>query len=118
MGHGGARRGAVPVLLIGRALNDVSRADDSQGLAPALNVPAATDHHQLLPQRMGVPVAACPRFECHVGGTGARRRRGGEQGVNPDGAGEVLGRTLRRGSGPVAFEFHDYLPARAARCAG
>jgi len=68
-----------------RALNDVSRRMTRRA-GPALNVPAATDHHQLLPSGW---VASC----CVPVRMSRRRHwcapRAGENRGQPDGAGEV-----------------------------
>jgi len=50
MCHRGTRRRAVPMLLPGRANDDVARTDDSERFAPALHVTAAAGDHQLLAQ--------------------------------------------------------------------
>src|SRR3954470_4709730 len=82
--HGARQRGAVPVLLVGRAPDDVSRPDDPDGTAGALHVAAPGGADQRLTQRMRVPIAASAWFKGDVGAARARRRRGLEKLVNAD----------------------------------
>src|SRR5437660_12757512 len=54
VGHRGTRRGAMPMLLAGRARNDVARTDDLDRPAPALHVAAAGGDDERLAERMRV----------------------------------------------------------------
>src|SRR5579862_4745639 len=73
--HGGRGRGTVPVLLTGRARDDVARSYDSQRSAPALHEADAGSDDQRLPERVGMPVAAGAGLEGDAGTARARRGR-------------------------------------------
>jgi membrane protein YqaA with SNARE-associated domain len=106
MGHRGARGGAVPVLVAGRAPYHVAGADLDDRLALALGPAAAGGDDQRLSQRMRMPGRARAGLEGHAGHRGAGRRRRRIERIDPDAAGKVFFWALHRGLGSCAFEFH------------
>ena len=94
VGHRRGRRCAVPVLDAGRTPDHVSGPDFLFGLAPALRPAASRGDNQRLPQRMRMPGGTRAGFERHQRAESTRRPGRLEQRVDPDGAGEIFGRSL------------------------
>src|SRR5436190_696857 len=67
VGHGGGRRGAMPMLLACRARDNITRSNDLDRPAPALHKTAAGRHDERLTQRMRVPIAPRAGLERYVG---------------------------------------------------
>src|SRR5438034_11844731 len=74
VGHGAGRRGAVPMLVLGRAPDDVAGADLDDRLALALGPAHAGGDEQGLAERMRVPWGARARLEAHNRPGEPRRR--------------------------------------------
>src|SRR5438105_1755481 len=96
MCHGRGRRGAMPMLLASFEPDDISRADLLDLAAVALYPTAAEGDNQRLPQRVGVPRRARSRLECDRVASGARRRGGRKQRVEPYRAREPVVRAFCR----------------------
>lgn len=105
MGHGGGRRGAVPVLFIGREPDHVAGPDLLHRSALALDQAAAGGHHQRLAKGMGVPGGAGAGLERDARACDPRRGGRGEQRVDPDRAGEPVGRPFVGGRRARAGDF-------------
>src|SRR5262249_56273455 len=67
------RRCAVPMLLAGRKPDHVARPDLFDRTAPMLRPADACSNDERLPERMGMPSGAGPRFESDARAGGARR---------------------------------------------
>src|SRR5881396_856615 len=106
VGHGGGRRGAMPMLLAWRARDNITRSNDLDRPAPALHIAAAGSDDQGLAQRVGVPCAAGAWLERYVGTARTRWCRRLEKRVDAYGAGEILGRPSRRRLRAISFEVH------------
>src|SRR6266568_6837990 len=106
VGHGGGRRGAMPMLLAWRARDNITRSNDLDRPAPALHIAAAGSDDQGLAQRVGVPRAAGAWLERDVGTARTRRCRRLEKLVDAYGAGEILGRPSGGGLRTVSFDVH------------
>src|SRR6266446_330318 len=106
VGHGGGRRGAMPMLLAWRGRDNITRSNDLDRPAPALHIAAAGSDDQGLAQRVGVPCAAGAWLERDVGA--ARTCRSGrlEKLVDTYRAGEILGRPSGGGLRTVSFDVH------------
>src|SRR5256885_4971742 len=106
MGHRIGWRCSVPVLDAGRCPHHVPRPDLLERTAPPLHATDPRRHDQGLTERMRVPRAPSERLEGHVRARGARRRVHGEERVDTDRAGEVLGGPLLRGLGTGTCDLH------------
>src|SRR6266705_78445 len=106
LGHGGGRRGAMPMLLAWRARDNITRSNDLDRPAPALHIAAAGSDDQGLAQRVGVPRAAGAWLERDVGTARTRRCGRLEKLVDAYGAGEILGRPSGGGLRTVSFDVH------------
>src|SRR5438128_4215451 len=94
--HGRGRRGAVPVLLIRRDPDHVTRPDFLDRATPALHPAAASRHDQGLTQRVGVPCCPSAGLECDTGAERACWTVCLEQGIDAYSAGKILGRSSAR----------------------
>src|SRR6267143_1977610 len=112
VGHRSARHGAMPVLLAGRALDDVARSNDLDRAAPTLHAPTARRNNQRLAKGVGVPVASRARLECHVCAACARGRRRLEKLVDAYRTGEIFRGPVRRRLRTVSLQIHDYFSFR------
>ena len=82
--------------------DDVTRADGLDGLAFQLHPAAAVGDDEGLAERVGVPGGARTGLEGDAGAGDAGGGWRAEQGVQPDGAGEVFGGGLGGGAGADA----------------
>lgn len=87
VGHGGGRRGTVPMLFVGSNRDHVTWTNFLDWSAPALHVTAARRHNERLTQWMTVPRGSCARFERHTGAGCSGRLLGLKQIIDADGAG-------------------------------
>src|SRR3569833_2178810 len=83
----------MPVLMAGRAPNDVARVDLHDGFAFALRPTLAGNNKKILAKRMGVPRGAGTGLEADDGTGDTRLARALELHVDANLAGEVLRRT-------------------------
>src|SRR5215211_5235546 len=95
MGHGRCRRGAMPVLDAGRSPDNVARPDLLDRTAPLLHPADACGHDQNLAERMCMPGAASAGLESDGAARRASRIARRKEWIDPHGAGEPLGRSLR-----------------------
>src|SRR5436189_1664081 len=110
VGHGGGRRGAMPMLLACRARDNITRSNDLDRPAPALHKTAAGRHDERLTQRMRVPIAPRAGLERYVGAARASGTGRLEKRVDAYGAGEIFGRSSRGGLRAVWFDVHLHSP--------
>src|SRR6266545_2433039 len=92
--HGRGCGGAVPVLLAGRTPDDVTRSNFLDRASPALYESAAGGHDQRLAERMGVPCRPRAGLEGNTDAERASRIVRLKERVDPDSAGEGLGRSF------------------------
>src|SRR5580658_5517578 len=90
--HGRCLRCSVPVLFSGFEPEDVARADLFDWAAPALRAAAAGCDNERLAERVRMPGCAGSGFEGDAGADYACWVGRGKQRIDPDGAGEPLGR--------------------------
>jgi len=103
--HGGVRRRPVPVLLAGRASDDLAGADFLNRAAFALHPAAAEGDDQRLSGRMGVSGGADARLEGDMATAGRAGVFRGKERIDADCPREPLGRALHRdiSAQPVIF---------------
>src|SRR5215208_2335174 len=89
VGHRGGRRGAVPMLVLGRAPENVAGREFLDRTALDLGPADAFSDDQGLPKRMRVPSRACPRLEVHDRTADAGRVLPLELASDGDCAGEI-----------------------------
>ena len=109
MGHRRRRRCAVPVLLARREPDHVAGPDLLDRSTLALNPAAAGRDDQGLAERMGVPRGAGAGLEGHACAADASRSLALEQRIDPNGAGELVGRALAGGLGANSLDVHGLL---------
>src|SRR5918993_1266025 len=109
MGHCRGGRGAMPVLLARREPDHLSGADLLDGPTLTLNQTVAGRDDQGLAQRMRVPRGAGAELEGHARAADAGRIAGLEQGIDPDGASEPVGRPFASGLRANSLDFHGLL---------
>jgi hypothetical protein len=97
MGHRRARRGAVPVADMRRDQDNIARPHFLNSSAFALHPAATRGDDQRLAERMRMPGGPGTRLEMDRRSAGARWPFGLKEGLDPDGAGEVLRRSRDRG---------------------
>src|SRR6266496_5101034 len=90
MAHGRGRCGTVPMLLIRRDPNHVTRPNILDGATPALHPATTCRHNQGLTQRMSVPRSTCTGFKRDTGADRPCWTLCLKQRVDPDTAGEIL----------------------------
>src|SRR5262249_7574082 len=94
MRHRRRRRCAVPMFLAGRKPDHIARPDFFDRTAPTLRPADACSDDERLPERMGMPGGAGPRFESDAE-TGRARRLGClKKRIEADGACEIIRRSL------------------------
>ena len=106
MAHGGCRRRAVPVLLAGFERDHVTRTDVFDPSAPTLHAAEAGGHDKRLTKRMRVPRRSRAGLEGDVIAGDARGIDGRKQGIDTDGACEILGRSPDCGLGACLPDLH------------
>src|SRR5436190_7937830 len=107
--HGRGWRGAMPMLLAGRARDHVARSTDPDRPTPALHQSTARRDDERLTKGMRVPVTACAGLERDVGTARAGGTRRLEERVDAYGAREILGWPSSRRLRSIALEFHGSL---------
>ena len=112
MSHRCRRRGAVPVTLIRRAPNHVSRPNFFDWAVFALGPATACGNDERLPERVRVPVRAGAWLEGNAGAGDASWRRWRAQRIDTNTTGEVIGRTPNRGLRSSMFKIHELNPRR------
>src|SRR4051812_46569032 len=115
MRHGVIRRGPVPVLLTRRKPHDITGTDFFDRTAPALDAPNPESDNQRLTEGVGVPGRASARFEGHARTLRPFRRMRVEKRINPNGAGEPVGRPFPEGRDPARL-ISIFFSFRAALC--
>src|SRR3979411_2895961 len=96
----------MPVLLTRREPDHVAGADLLDRGTRALHASAAEGDDQRLSKRVRVPRRARARLEGDGGAGGAGWRGRGEEWVDPDGAGEPVGWSLRGGLRDRSLDVH------------
>src|SRR5206468_4926333 len=94
MSHCGRRRSAVPMLLVRRKPDHITRPDFLNRPAPTLRPPNARRDDQRLTEWMRVPGGASTRIERDACATNTCRFGCLEQRVNPNCPGKIFGRSL------------------------
>src|ERR1700722_8866101 len=113
--HHRGRPSAVPMLFAGRNPDHVAGADFAHLATPGLHPAAAGHDTKRLAERMGVPMGAGPRLEAHPAGTDARPRRGFDDRVLPNPAGERVSWPAARRRGATGMNVHGRCPPMATR---
>lgn len=104
------------MFLAGREPDDVAGMDGLDGAAPALGEAGAGGDDERLAEGVGVPGGAGAGLKGDARALAAGGCRGLEEGIDPDAAGEVVGRAFGRGAGTVSLNIHREMARYRARC--
>src|SRR5262245_46537039 len=114
VGHEVAGRGAVPVPLICRRVDDVAGADLGDVAAAGLDEPSPLGDVQGLPDSVGMPCGAGGGTETDRADPDARGFLTPGDAVDPDISGEPIGRAFD--GRLLGLDFHGGLPCRGHEC--